>query len=199
LPENDLGSLVRRLSEERADEDAWRALYKLMWPSLLAANQRRLRGAWMAAEDLTQEVFVRIAKYCNFNHFQDEAGFRGYVRAVSRNVCADYVRTLMRTTELPANLASDRGTGGSTAGLIVAEADLRTFADSLDQHDRRLLSALINGNTISEIAVIEGLSYGNTAVRIHRLRNRLRRLREPASLVKTRTSPVKNQPRVQFK
>jgi RNA polymerase sigma factor (sigma-70 family) len=151
-------------------------LYRIMWPSLVAVNQRALRGAWTGAEDVSQEVFIKLAKYCDFSRLKDGASLRSYIWAIARHTCADYVRNLMKTSQFRGDLLADTSFFANDTGSLVARADLNAVASTLSEQDQRLLNSLLNGRTINEIAQFEGIQYGNAAVRIHRLRNRLKDL-----------------------
>lgn len=66
-----------------------------------------------AAEDLTQDVFVKIVQ--NAADFKHEARFSTWTYAIARNVCIDYLRkmSLRRHPSLDQPLSSDTGEGAS--------------------------------------------------------------------------------------
>jgi RNA polymerase sigma factor (sigma-70 family) len=57
----------------------------------------RMTGNRAAAEDLTQDVFVRILKYRN--SLRDEGSFETWLFRIARNARADYFK--LRGTTLP--------------------------------------------------------------------------------------------------
>jgi RNA polymerase sigma factor (sigma-70 family) len=173
---------VRALAISRADQESWGDLFRLLWPFVLATNVRRLRD-FTLAEEASQEVFIRLARYCPFERFVAASEFRAYVRAVSSNVSTDVVRQTYKESQTVSTL-------GATVALL-AESRLATIyrvempstedtIDDLKEHlgarDRELLSLLLEGRSVAEIAQRHGLSYGAIGVRLHRMRVKLRKL-----------------------
>jgi RNA polymerase sigma-70 factor (ECF subfamily) len=175
-----LVEVLARLSTSRSDEDAWRDLYTMMWPFVMGILFRRLGGTRDLAEDASQEVFRRLVHYCQFGNFRDAGEFRRYLGRVSHNLALDHVRRALRLPEVSLN-------DGETRRQVFAKQDAvdlegqtqardllsRLFA-LLDERDRCLLRLLIKNRSLREIAGQLGISYGNTAVRVFRLRQKLR-------------------------
>jgi DNA-directed RNA polymerase specialized sigma24 family protein len=55
-----------------------------------------------------------------------------------------------------------------------AAADLKSLAQDLSEEDRELLGQVVVGRTLTEIADSAGISYSAAAVRVHRLKDKLR-------------------------
>lgn len=174
-----LDTILARLARSREDQEAWTLLYDLMWPRVLAITFRVLRGVRDRAEDASQEVFIRIFRYCDFRKLRDPGDFQRYLHTVAQNVAKDYLRE-MRQAVL------DIGQEGvSLEGILhvatpeqVARARelVERLGDELAPEERTLAEFLAAGYTVSEIAHRLGLSYSNAGVRIHRLRQRVRNL-----------------------
>lgn len=176
--ESGIAEALATLAVSRRDERAWERLYRYAWPFVRAIVYRRLGGVEGLAEDATQEVFIRLLRYCPFPELQSPDAFRGYLWRVSDNVGRTYRRRIManHTVALP----DDEATGSSDAGAGSAEdielgQVLQDVWRTLKGPERSMLQMLVEGYSISEIAQTLGLSYGAAAIRLMRLRTKLRK------------------------
>lgn len=187
-----LGAILERLEASRSDDAAWTLLYQQLWPLVFSISYRVLRGVRDLAMDASQEAFLRIFRYVRFTSFKDRPDeFKAYVRAVTRNVARTYLEKLLRSpsfdprkvehAESEGSLGpSGFGRGEDTESAVIRRDELRHLLEGLDRAERELAMLLAEGRTVPEIAERLGLSYSNTAVRIHRLRRSL------SNLLKTR-------------
>lgn len=115
-------SLLRRVKNP-ADSDAWSEFITIYRPAVLRfALRRGLQPA--DAEDVTQRVFVSVARTMEEWEANDAAGsFRAWLLKVTRNAVINAV------TRQP----KARGAGGtSTMQRIVEQPDKRSMEDDLD-------------------------------------------------------------------
>lgn len=169
--------LIKRLSARRDDEVAWRLLYDSLWPYVFSIIYRKVSSQKELAEDLSQEVFLRILRYVDFTKLQKPASFRSYVARIARNQVADY-------------LTSKDSAGQSSQALPLTEAEMITedesekhleFEDLLDRilqplssGERNLAHMLAADLSLDEIADLLNVSYSAAATRVHRLRAKLK-------------------------
>jgi len=110
----------------------------------------RIVGNWSDAEDVAQEVFVRLHRHGL--HFSDGAALSGWLYRVTVNLCLDRLRSQRVAEELP-ELSS---------GELSAEAELIRV-----EQKRRLMAALARLPAKERAAVvlreIEGLSTAEVA------------------------------------
>jgi len=180
----DAGDLERALAVlavSRRDEDAWETVFRVMWPFVRATVYRRLGSVDGLAHDAAQEVFSRLLRSCPFQRLREPDAFRGYVWRVSDNVARTYRRRVLAhpTTTLTDGDQETLADGETVAGQRVQEElELRQLLQhewrQLGGVDRRALSLLVRGCSIGEIATALGVSYGATAIRLMRIRSRLR-------------------------
>lgn len=172
----DLEAVLAVLGQERGNEAAWRQLYELLWPFLVSAATRATRGDTVEGQDVAQEAIVRLLRYCDFSRFPRAASFRAYARRVANNV----VRSrrggpLLRldSAELVEEFAAEpAGLDDLLSAQWLEEALLTT----LDPQDHALLRFMIDGYGLAEISAALGERYGTIAVRVYRLRRRIRKL-----------------------
>lgn len=189
-PTSTLESIVKRLSADPTDEVAWAELYRQLWPFVFAVAYRRLRGTRALAEDAAQEVFLRLVRARPFSSLADEHALRAYVWRVAENTATDYLRRALERQAVEPAL-EDFGEGQIDVPAPATEREgtlelrdlLEEARHALPLVDQQILTLVIEGRDLSEIARATGLSYTNVGVRLHRLRKRLRKFLIAGNLV----------------
>jgi RNA polymerase sigma-70 factor (ECF subfamily) len=148
----------------------------------------RLTGNGHDAEDLTQEVFVRVFRSL---HTYTPGTFEGWLHRITTNLFLDTARrkSRIRFDALPEdadNRLPSRGAGPDAAYLDQTfDADIEAALASLSPDFRAAVVLCdIEGLTYEEIADVLGLKLGTVRSRIHRGRAMLRSAlahRAPAS------------------
>ena len=136
----------------------------------------RMTGRRDVAEDLVQEVFLRILKYRAT--YRDEARFETWAFRIARNARADYFakRTTVESLSDEAMASPDEAPGPE--GELEQQGDaalLRCALMSL-REDRRELIILARYRDMKHEAIADllGVDTGTVKVRIHRALNELR-------------------------
>jgi RNA polymerase sigma factor (sigma-70 family) len=167
--------LVQQLRSRRSDKDLWAEFYAKLRPAVYFAVYRRLSGRRALAEDVTQDAFLRFIRYANLDTLQDEAHALAYLRQSARHLCWDRLLAERKTISLESE-------EGRQAGALWASDeeehralrwDVDHLGERLSQAERDLLTALLDGASLQEIARSFNISYGAAAVRAHRLRKKL--------------------------
>jgi RNA polymerase sigma factor (sigma-70 family) len=168
--------LVCALAAAPHDQVLWARLYDKLRPGVYYAAYRACRGATELARDLVQGAFERLLRYGDLKSFETDAQLAAYLRAIVwRLALAEMRRALVTTPLNPGDeeeLASPFGPTDSDAEF--AAADLKSLAQDLSEDDRALLGQVVVGRTLTEIADFAGISYSAAAVRVHRLKDKLR-------------------------
>lgn len=167
---------IRALALEPRDQGRWLAFYKKLRPAVYYSLYRACRGERELAEDLTQEAFERFFKHARLESFQNDAHVLAYLRQTARNALLNYLRR--NRLELFANRVSGEEApvpdSESEVQELEVRSDLETLFAGLEGADRRLFNRLMAGDSVQTIAKRLNLSYGATAVRIHRLLRKIR-------------------------
>jgi RNA polymerase sigma factor (sigma-70 family) len=168
--------LVRALAQAPDDQALWGRLYDKLRPGVYYAAYRACRGATELARDLVQGAFERLIRYGDMKTFETDAQLAAYLRAIVWRLALAETRRIAVTTPLESGddevLASPFAATDSDAHF--AAADLMSLAQGLSDEDRELLGQVVVGRTLTEIADSTGISYSAAAVRIHRLKDKLR-------------------------
>lgn len=108
---SDVTNEVLMLQFQGGDRDAFTILVRRHKTPIYNFVLRQVRSA-SAAEDLVQEVFVRVVK--NASTFKHEARFTTWVYSIARNLCIDHLRkmSLRRHPSLDHGPTSGGATGG---------------------------------------------------------------------------------------
>lgn len=138
-------------------EESFRQLFHAQYASLFR-YLHRLTGDADAAEDLAQEVFVRLYQR---RALPDDT--RGWMAAVAHNLLRDEKRTGKRRLELLRARPLDVQRGGNVAAdeQVLAEERrrrVRAALEKLNERDRRMLLLRHEGYSYREIAPLVGVS-----------------------------------------
>lgn len=173
-----LQNALKSLSVNRADEDAWRVLYEQTRRPAVDAAKRVLRDQDELADDVAQEAYLRIFRYCKFEDLPDVDAFLRYLKTVSGNAARDMLKGLatesVAESAESSELEETRVFQETPEDTFIAQEILNEFLNQLDQGDREMLRLSMDGYDLAEIADRLDLSYSNAGVRLHRSRERLR-------------------------
>jgi RNA polymerase sigma-70 factor, ECF subfamily len=162
-------ALIRRCL--RGDEAAWETIVRHYWRKVFNVAYKFV-GKHDEAEDLTQEIFLKIFK--SLDTFDRRANFQTWLISVSRNLCIDHYRSVRKERE-----TIDRDVDASELTPVSKEIGAIAL---LEQQDRVALlrQALAELPDALKTAVlmrdIQELSYQEIA----------RKLRLPEGTVKSR-------------
>jgi len=120
-----------------------------------------------AADDLAQETYLRAFR--GLREFAGRATARTWLLAITRNVCADHIRTLQRRRRLDGRLPSPDPVP-DPAGLITATDLLRGLPD--ERREAFALTQLL-GLSYEEAAAACGVAVGTIRSRVARARTQL--------------------------
>jgi RNA polymerase sigma factor (sigma-70 family) len=156
----------------RGDRDALAWLYD-QYGSLVYRTARRLTQSSPDAEDVTQDVFVRLAT--TVDGFVGTAEqFPGWIRRIAVRAALMRMRGGRRRREVD---VEDVATLVSRADDMLTRLTLETALRQLsDEHRTVFLLKEVEGYGHAEIAELVGITVANSEVRLHRARRQLRDL-----------------------
>jgi RNA polymerase sigma factor (sigma-70 family) len=159
----------------------------------------RMTGDRTAAEDLVQDVFVRILKYRAT--FRDDGSFETWVFRIARNARADHFRRRAPIEPIDGGALERPEPAPGPARQFEARREQAQLRRALMQlrDDRRELIVLARyrGLKHEQIAEILGIEAGAVKVRIHRAMRELREIflqlsnENPSWNVKTSTRTLR--------
>jgi RNA polymerase sigma-70 factor (ECF subfamily) len=135
------------------------------------AHALRFFGEPQSAEDVTQEVFVKVFR--SLNSFDERARFSTWLYRVTRNTCLDEVRA-GRRRPIPVDPFEHQALGEDIAGHAVLSVAVERAMRALQPEDRDALSAVsVFGLTYIEAGEAMGVPAGTVKSRVFRARRTL--------------------------
>lgn len=132
------------------------------------AHALRFFGDSATAEDISQEVFVKVFR--SLRSFDERARFSTWLYRVTRNTCLDEVRSGKRRPA-PVDPVSACAVTGDIADEVVLNAALELATRALPPEDRDALSAVaVFGLTYAEASQALGVPAGTVKSRVFRAR-----------------------------
>lgn len=135
--------------------------------------QRRLRGDDATADDLTQEVFLRLRH--SLDDLRDADALGAWVMRIARSVLVDHLRRRTRTAPITDLDPCDAEPQHDPGDLALLGTWLRGQLDALPAHEAAALRLTdIDGLTMSAAATHLGIGLPALKQRVRRGRARLR-------------------------
>ncbi|HYU79850.1 MAG TPA: sigma-70 family RNA polymerase sigma factor [Vicinamibacterales bacterium] len=159
-PSDAIDALIQRCLA--GDQTAWEQIVRQHWRKVFNIAYK-FTGKHDEAEDLTQDVFLKIFK--SLNTFDRRANFQTWLVSVSRNLCIDHYRSVRKERE-----TIDRGVDAADLSPV---AQTESPMATLEHRDRvQLLRKALNHLPLTlRSAVllrdIQELSYQEIADRLH--------------------------------
>lgn len=187
-PETALDELIERCLA--GQQEAWAEIVRLHWRKVFNLAYKFV-GRHDEAEDLTQEIFLKIFKA--LHTFDRRANFQTWLISISRNLCIDHYRSRrkereMVAREVDASLLSPPSRERSPFGRLeeldarqIVRAALRELPETLRE---AVILRDLQDFSYLEIASRLGVPEGTVKSRINRgrleLARRVRRLQDEA-------------------
>jgi RNA polymerase sigma-70 factor (ECF subfamily) len=170
-PPTEIDALIERCLA--GDQDAWVRIVRQHWRKVFNVAYK-FTGKHDEAEDLTQDIFVKIFK--SLHTFDRRANFQTWLISISRNLCIDHYRSVRKERETISRDVDSREMGTAT------RAEPGPLAGIEREDQRALLLRDIKELSYQEIASMLDLPEGTVKSRINRgrteLARQIRRLQE---------------------
>ena len=146
----------------RGDREALRSLFLCHKDRVYATALGCLHGDTATAEDMTQEVFVKLAE--RIGQYRSEAAFTTYLHQMTVNTCLNELRRRQRLLPLSETLPTTEEPEG-----LIETHDLHVALAALPETLRApLLLRYFEGFSYDEIAETLHCAPGTVASRLHR-------------------------------
>ena len=136
------------------------------------------------ADDIFQEVFLRVIDKLNNNNYNDDGRFSSWVIRCAHNACIDYFRKIQYTVSVGSNdkdIFEEIGDTGDAADSSIVQSEthykIRRMLDYLPEEQREVIVLRHFGDrSFKEIADITGTSINTALGRMRYALLNLRRL-----------------------
>jgi len=180
----DMDALIERCLA--GDQIAWEQIVRQHWRKVFNLAYKFV-GRHDEAEDLTQEIFIKIFKA--LHTFDRRANFQTWLISISRNLCIDHYRSVRKERETMARevdaadlmpVSKERGPYGQLEQLDLRQLIRRALAELPATLREAVVLRDLKEYSYQEIADQLGLPEGTVKSRINRgrleLARQLRRL-----------------------
>jgi RNA polymerase sigma factor (sigma-70 family) len=161
---------TQQLRAHPTNQRLWRDWYKRIYPNLYYAAFRLARGNVAVAQDLTQEAFARFVNYRAIERVADDRHAISFLIRTCRNLAID---RSTRAREVPLQELGDIELLEDSDP--VPTLDLDRMLASLKPEERELMQWVREGLSLAEIAQRTGSTYTAVGVRVHRIRESLKK------------------------
>ncbi len=176
-----LQAAIEQLAREPNNENAWRLLYRQIWPLVVAIAFRRVKDRF-AAEDVAQQVLLGILRARPFETIREEGRFRAYIWRMTINAANSRMRSAKREARFEQagidaeSVMPQGGDPTEDERLLLEEALALAIGEGLSAEDRELLELLMQGRSLGEAASACNLSYSAAGVRYFRIKQKLHKI-----------------------
>ncbi|HXA17137.1 MAG TPA: RNA polymerase sigma factor [Thermoanaerobaculia bacterium] len=146
--------------------------------NVYGAALERLAGSYEADRDKRLDLLqdIHLAIWRSFEVFAGHCSMRTWVYRVAHNVAATHVIRHRRVSSRPLvslDEVDDLPAGGDSEGAFDLQQSLgllREFIQQLNPLERQVILLYLEGTDAAGIAEITGISPGNVATKIHRIK-----------------------------
>ncbi len=180
LPPDGLTALLERAAS--GEDGAWSELVRIYSRRVFALARSRLNSN-EAAEEVTQSVFVTVARKVTSGEYRDSGRFEAWLFRVAMNRVRDEIRRRRRSMVETNGHDPELTRAPAEKGVSVEDLDaLRGALATLSEADREIIELRHHGElSFREIADLTGEPMGTLLARHHRALRKLRdRMEAPA-------------------
>lgn len=123
------------------------------------------------ANDLMQETFIKV--WQNLDKFRNQSQLSTWIYRIGVNTCLSHLRSVKRRPTEELNDHIIENITEETSEKVEQVAALYRAISQLEEHERIIITLVLDEIPYPEIAEVSGISEGNLRVRIHRIKHKL--------------------------
>ena len=131
-------------------------------------------GDFAAAEDILQDVFVKI--YSKIDTLKQNAKLKGWIYQITRNAIIDYYRSHKIMHELPDTLTAPEIDKNEISRRDIESCLVPMIQNLPDTYREAVMLSEIEGETQKDVAEKQGLSLSGAKARVQRGRKMLKEM-----------------------
>lgn len=130
------------------------------------------------AKDLFQEIVLQLWK--SYPKFNGRAKVSTWMYRIGLNIAITSLRRNKRTSTQPLSIAHENYADSTSQRIDVSyQQELKVAIDTLNRFDKALLMLYLDEHSYKEMAEIMEISEANIAVKINRIKNKLKIILKP--------------------
>ena len=135
-----------------------------------------LNGDKNLANDLMQEIFINT--WNALPGYRGEAAYKTWIYRITVNTCLQYLRKEKGKIKVTAETFENYQADETTAAAIDNYSNLYRAIGALNSVDRLVIMMVLDELEYEEISKVIGISEVNLRVKIHRIKQRLKKILE---------------------
>lgn len=132
-----------------------------------------VKGDYDVARDLSQEIFIII--WNKQDSFLGKSSYKTWIYRITVNTCLQHIRREKKKFQLPASEIVQETSENYDDEAQVKKMALYKAIGQLKELDRLIIIMVLEGQNNKEIAEILGINETNVRVKVHRIKNRLKK------------------------
>jgi len=149
-------------------------LYKDHHPMVIQMCKGFTKGNGDLAKDLTQEVFVNVWKA--LEKFRGASSPKTWIYRITVNTCLNHIRNQKKKTTISIDDVQEVSDSPQSSAEEQKYQQLYKAIGELAEVDRLIIMMVLDDLGYSDIASVMGIQEGNLRVKIHRIKQRIRKI-----------------------
>jgi len=162
----------------KQDAQLFESIYKDHYPMVYQMCLGYMKGDSAQAGDLTQEIFIIV--WNKLSLFEGKSTLKTWIYRITVNSCLQYLRTQKRKRSIQFEKIESalKNEHTETEEVDTKNQSLYAAIGKLSEIDRLLIMMILDGETYDGVADVIGISAVNVRVKIHRIKQRLKKILE---------------------
>lgn len=135
-----------------------------------------MQGDRDLASDLSQDVFINI--WNSIHTYRGDASHKTWIYRITVNTCLQYIRKEKNKKRIPVNDIDNQPDHPDTPIAETEYNDLYQAIGQLNEVDRLIIMMVLDELEYEEISKVVGINEGNLRVKIHRIKQKLKKILE---------------------
>ena len=170
---------IEAIRRDSSSQEAWAEFYRRLRPRVAGVLMRRGVGNREEVKDLCQTVFARFLEYCpwknSWESLPDAPEMVAYVAVIARNLAFSAYHKVQELSSVNVENLKEVGVQGEIEDFVVSRESYYQAVEGLSKEEFELFNMIVEGYRIPEIANLLEISYSNAGVKVHRLRDKLKK------------------------
>lgn len=149
------------------------SLHQQYFPMVFQMCLGFVKGDYDVASDLSQEVFIII--WNKQDSFLGKSSYKTWIYRVTVNTCLQHIRKEKKKHYLSVSEIEQETPESQDSEEHEKKMALYKAIGQLKELDRLIIIMVLEGQSNYDIAEILGINEGNIRVRVHRIKNRLKK------------------------
>lgn len=160
----------------KQETQLFESIYTTYYPMVYQMCLGYMKGNSAQASDLTQEIFITV--WNKLTSFEGRSTHKTWIYRITVNSCLQYLRTKKRKNNIQFEKIEHALKNEIEEASENNNQTLYNAIGKLNELDRLLIMMILDGESYDGVAEVIGISAVNVRVKIHRIKQRLKKILE---------------------